>query len=108
MHRLLARAALVAGVVLLLPASPASAEALQFSTPVQLPHGDPKGTPYLSGGEPSLGFDPQGAHAYVVAPQGVPAAAGPIFGGNPVGVAYWASDDGGRTWPRPGLTGSRR
>src|SRR5438067_9132567 len=106
MHRLVALAALMAGVLLVLPAGVAPADGLQFSPPVQLPHGDPKGSPYFSGGEPSLGFDPQGVHTYVVAPQGVPAALGGVFGGNPLGVAYWASDDGGRTWPRSDLTGT--
>ena len=104
MHRIIALAALLA--CFLLPAGLATADGLQFSTPVQLPHGDPKGSPYFSGGEPSLGFDPQGGHTYVVAPQGVPAALGGVFGGNPLGVAYWASDDGGRTWPRSDLTGT--
>src|SRR4051812_4810834 len=104
--RILVRAAAVALGALALAAASASA-ALRFSAPVQLPHGDPHGTPYLAGGEPSLAFDPAGdGHVYVTAPQGIPAAAGGALGGNSQGVAYWASDDHGLTWPRSGLTGT--
>src|SRR5438270_9024032 len=88
---------------LLCGADAALAQGLQFSNPVLLPHGDPNGTPYFSGGEPSLAFDPAGRnHTYVTAPQHVPAA----LGSSGLGVAYWASDDGGATWARSGLTGS--
>jgi hypothetical protein len=106
MRRLLSLTVLLA-VAVVLPVDAAPADGFAFTAPLLLPHGDPKGSPFFSGGEPSLAFDPQGdGHAYVVAPQGVPAAVGGVLGGNPLGVAYWASEDGGRSWPRSGLTGT--
>src|SRR4051794_29767668 len=106
----------------LLLATPAAARAdgLSFSTPQRLPHGDPKSADYLSGGEPSIAFDPAGdGHLYVTAPQFIPT--GVNEGGNVIlgalglgsasptnsatGIGYWASDDHGRTWPRSGNTG---
>src|SRR5689334_5300387 len=78
-------------------AAPASA-ALQFGAPTQLPHGDPDGTPWYLGAEPSIGFDPNGDHhVYVTAPQRIPSVLGQ--NGGP-GIGYWASDDGGASWPR--------
>ena len=89
--RVVRRAAAPAFAALLLAAAGASAARLSFSVPAQLPHGDPHGTPYLAGGEPSLAFDPAGdGHVYVTAPQGIPAAVGGVLGGNSQGVAYWA------------------
>ncbi len=101
-------AALAAALAaLLLPAS-AGAAGLRFSEPAQLPHGDPKASGFMAGGEPSLAFDPAGdGHVYVTAPQGIPAAAGALLNGAPLqGVGFWASDDHGRTFPRSGVTGS--
>jgi hypothetical protein len=103
------RAGLLAIAIALCAAAPASAGALTFDAPFQLPHGDPKGDPFLSGGEPSIAFDPAGdGHTYVVAPQGIPVAIGFLIGSTTQqkGIAYWASDDHGRTWPRSGNTGS--
>lgn len=48
--------------------------------------------PKYSGGEPSLAIDPRGnGGVYVTAPQG-------LAGGVP-GIGFWASHDGGRTFP---------
>jgi hypothetical protein len=95
--------AFVAALLALAFAAPAGAATPGFTVPQQLPHGDPNGSPYFAGGEPSIAFDPTGdGHLYVTAPQGVPAA----LGSNPQGVAYWASSDHGRTFPLSGLTGS--
>jgi hypothetical protein len=101
-------AAVAVAAVLLIPAAGASGAGLSFTTPAQLPHGDPSGTPYYGGGEPSVAFDPNGdGHVYVTAPQGIPAAVGGILGvGSSAGVAYWASDDAGLSWPKSGITGS--
>lgn len=85
--------AIVVGVALAL-AVPAAAGAatLTFSPPQQLPQ--------FSGSEPSLAFDPNGTgDAYVSAPQGIPTAVGAPLGGPLQGVAFWASHDGGRTFP---------
>src|SRR3954452_1147782 len=109
MFRVLSLGLLVAGL-LLLPTDLALAEGLQFSAPLQLPHGDPNVHPFMTGGEPSLGFDPNGdGHVYVTAPEFVPAQVNNAVGAtdSPVGVAYWASDDAGKSWPRSGLTGTR-
>src|SRR3954453_8182771 len=135
MHRLLVLAAVLAGGLLLLPVvlaavlagapllppGVAAAAPLQFSPPLLLPHGDPTKPDYLSGGEPSLAFDPNGdGHVYVTAPQFIPSGAGSAcnqlsntFGlpftcsatNSPTGIGYWASDDGGVSWPRSGNTG---
>jgi len=102
-----ARMLATAGVALLIPAG-ALAAAPTFSAPQQLPHGDPKGKPYIQGGEPSIAFDPSGdGHVYVTAPQGIPAVAGSVLNGSdPQGVGYWASADHGANFPVNGLTGS--
>src|SRR3954447_21639087 len=113
MHRLVALAAVLAGVLLFAGDSPLAAP-LQFSAPLQLPHGDPTKPDYLSGGEPSLAFDPNGdGHVYVTAPQFIPTGVnngcnqlGSLIGlscgptNSPTGIGYWASDDRGDTWPR--------
>src|SRR3954468_20228049 len=109
MFRALILAVVVAGV-LLLPGDVALADGLQFSAPVLLPHGDPNQHPFMTGGEPSIGFDPAGdGHVYVTAPEFIPAQANNAVGAtdSPVGVAYWASDDAAKTWPSSGLTGTR-
>jgi hypothetical protein len=66
-----------------------------FSPPVKLPK--------WSGGEPSIAIDAQDPNAvYVVAPQHIPAvlngAAGNTGSGSN-GVGFWASHDGGKTFP---------
>src|SRR3954453_8375082 len=139
MHRLLVLAAVLAGGLLLLPVVLAAVLAgapllppgvaagapLQFGSPLLLPHGDPTKPDYLSGGEPSLAFDPNGdGHVYVTAPQFIPTSAnnacnqignqgpeplGPLPcspTNSPTGIGYWASDDGGGSWPRSGTTGT--
>lgn len=102
------RIVLLTAIATLALAAPASAGSLTFSAPAQLPHGDPKADGYLSGGEPSLAFDPTAdGHVYVTAPQGIPAVAGAVTGAtNTKGINYWASDDFGATFPRSGNTGS--
>src|SRR3954454_3318009 len=121
MHRLLVLAAFLAGGLLLLPGVAAAAP-LQFSPPLLLPHGDPTKPDYLSGGEPSLAFDPAGdGHVYVTAPQFIPTGADSACNQinkdlglpficspthSPTGIGFWASDDGGQTWPRSGTTGT--
>src|SRR3954471_18084337 len=90
-------------------AVPAGAAGLSFSSPVQLPHGDPAKHPAYGGGEPSLAFDPSGdGHVYVTAPQGIPTAAGNVLGAGDAaqGVALWASGDHGATWPTTTITGA--
>src|SRR4051794_19323553 len=109
---LLLACALVAAAV---AADGALADALQFAAPTLLPHGDPKKPDYLSGGEPSIAFDPAGdGHLYVTAPQFIPtgvngacnqAGVGCSPTNSQTGVGYWASDDHGATWPRSGNTG---
>src|SRR4051794_28248835 len=104
MRRLL----LVLLAVLVVP-SAARAGSLSFSTPQQLPHGDPKAHPRYGGGEPSIAFDPSGdGHVYVTAPQSIPSVLGPVLGAgdSSTGIGYWASADAGRTWPVSGTTGT--
>src|SRR3954447_26278748 len=102
------RPALLAAVALAVGASPAGA-ALTFTAPQRLPHGDPAQHPFYGGGEPSIAFDPSGdGHVYVVAPQGIPVAAGNALGVSDAsqGVAAWGSADHGATWPTFANTGS--
>jgi hypothetical protein len=92
-----------------LAAPTAQAGSLKFSNPVQLPHGDPDAHPYYTGGEPSIAFDPAGdGHVYVTAPESIPALLlQPLgIGDATAGIAYWTSDDHGRTWPVSGNTGT--
>src|SRR3954469_14939704 len=106
----LLRLFLLAAAILLLTAGSALAAGLQFSAPVQLPNGNPDAHPFYTGGEPSIAFDPNGdGHLYVTAPEFVPAALNTTFGitDGGTGVAYWASDNGGASWPRVGLTGTQ-
>ena len=53
------------------------------------------------GGEPSLSLDPSNSkNVYVTAPQGIPTGANAVFGGSTTsGVGFWASHDGGKTFP---------
>src|SRR3954462_13847265 len=109
MLRLL-RLFLLAAAISLLTAGSALGAGLQFSAPVQLPNGNPDAHPFYTGGEPSIAFDPNGdGHLYVTAPEFIPAALNSTFGltDGGQGVAYWASDNGGASWPRVGLTGTQ-
>src|SRR4051794_41858067 len=75
----------VVAAALLLPA-PALAADPAFTAPLKLPQSKPEGP--LAGGEPSVAYDPTGdGHVYADAP------------GGPQGVSFWASRDGGDTWP---------
>jgi hypothetical protein len=81
-------------ILLVLPAvAHAAGDPVSFTSPQQLPK--------FAGGEPSLAFDPNGTgDAYVVAPQGIPAAAGEVLLGTAAnGIGFWGSHDGGRTFP---------
>ena len=71
-----------------------------FSKPVVL-----KG---YGGGEPSLALDPNRPnYVYVTAPQGIPSVAGSALGiSSPNGIGFWASHDGGRTFPVKANIGS--
>src|SRR3954452_4251859 len=70
----------------LLLAAPALAESPVFTAPLKLPKSRPEGT--FAGGEPSVAYDPTGdGHVYADAP------------GGSQGVSFWASRDGGDTWP---------
>jgi hypothetical protein len=109
LRHLLALAAVLGGATRPISTAGARAAGLQFTAPALLPHGDPNVHPFYGGGEPSLGFDPvSGDHVYVTAPQGIPTGVGNALGvsDSAVGVAYWASDDGGVSWPRSGTTGA--
>lgn len=101
---LLAAAAVVGTLSAVTPAlahSSATRVAPKFAPAVQL-----KG---YAGGEPSLALDPSHPrNVYVVAPQAIPSAAnnalwstGLFSGPTPAakGVGFWASHDGGRTFP---------
>jgi hypothetical protein len=107
-----ARIALVTALAALFALAPAVARAENslFAKPLLLPHGDPdqEGVTFFAGGEPSLAFDPSGdGHAYVTAPIGIPAVAGRLIDPDSagLGVSFWASSDGGRTWPISQITG---
>jgi hypothetical protein len=108
-----ARIALLATFVSVLVLAPGGARAADqlFAPAILLPHGDPDDEaqrPFYAGGEPSLAFDPSGdGHAYVTAPIGIPAVAGRLVDPDSagVGVSFWASSDGGRTWPISQITG---
>jgi len=73
-------------------AKPASV-APRFSAPILL-----KG---FGGGEPSLALDPRDPrNVYVTAPQGIPTGVNLALGSSTTsGVGFWASHDGGRTFP---------
>ena len=60
-----------------------------------------------AGGEPSLALDPYHPNdVYVVAPQGIPAAVGALVDLPDKGIGFWASHDGGRTFPVKANVGS--
>src|SRR4051794_16611134 len=81
------RAALVLlAAVAVLVTDTARAETPVFTPPLKLPNSKPEGA--LAGGEPSVAYDPTGdGHVYAAAPGGSNA------------VSFWASRDGGDTWP---------
>jgi hypothetical protein len=93
----------LAAVALSAPASSAtstSSTAPKFSTPYKLPT--------YGGGEPSIAIDPRDSrNVYVTAPQGVPAALGAAIGAPAsVGVGFWASHDGGKSFPGKAAIGA--
>jgi len=55
----------------------------------------------FGGGEPSLALDPSNSkNVYVTAPQGIPTGANVVFGSSTTsGVGFWASHDGGKSFP---------
>src|SRR3954471_12403485 len=88
-----ARAALLAAALARLIAAPAAAQSPVFTPPLKLPKSQPEGQ--FAGGEPSVAYDPTGdGHVYADAP------------GGPAGVSFWASRDGGDTWPIAKAIGS--
>jgi hypothetical protein len=87
-------------VVLALPAAAHAADPLSFTAPQKLPQ--------FAGGEPSITFDPNATgDTYVVAPQGIPSAAGELLIGTAAqGVGFWGSHDAGKTFPEVVNTGT--
>src|SRR4051794_9799658 len=87
-------------ILLVLPALARAADPLSFTSPQKLPQ--------FSGGEPSLTFDPNATgDTYVVAPQGIPSAAGELLIGTAAqGVGFWGSHDFGKTFPEVINTGT--
>lgn len=74
-------------------AASGSSVAPKFTKPMEL-----KG---FGGGEPSLALDPSNSkNVYVTAPQGIPTGANVVFGSSTTsGVGFWASHDGGKSFP---------
>src|SRR4051812_11852528 len=74
-------------------ATSSASVAPRFTSPIVL-----KG---YGGGEPSLALDPSNSkNVYVTAPQGIPTGLNLVLGGAATsGVGFWASHDGGRTFP---------
>ncbi len=63
--------------------------------------------PAYAGGEPSLAVDHRDPrNVFVTAPQGIPAGVGGVLGAAPNGVGFWASRDGGRSFPTRANVGS--
>lgn len=90
---------LLALVVALVAIPTSTAGALTVSDPAALPKSLP-GKGQLSGGEPSLAFDPTGnGYLYSVAPNGGASD-------NGTGVNFWASPDGGNSWTQAKSVGS--
>ena len=80
------RACLLAVLIALTTAATAVAADPVFTPQQRLPGSAPDGK--LAGGEPGLAYDPTGdGHIYANAP------------GGPDGISFWASPDGGDTWP---------
>src|SRR5437588_6228280 len=104
MRRLLLLLAPVAALVVLTATGPTGGAATPatYSPPLKLPA--------WSGSEPSIAVDPQDPNAvYITAPQHIPAvlnqAAGNTGSGSN-GVGFWASHDGGKTFPINSNVGS--
>ncbi len=94
-----ARFTFVAVVAALAIPTVAAAAPLTLSDPTPLPNSLP-GTGQMSGGEPSLSFDPTGnERLYSVAPNGGESD-------NGTGVNFWASPDGGNSWDQAKAIGS--
>ena len=87
-------AAAGAAAVLALGVASATASAVSFTKPVKLRNSPPKGE--LQGGEPSVAFDRDGKHVYVVAPGG----------GENGGVGFWRSANAGHTFTKGRSLGS--
>jgi hypothetical protein len=77
-----------------LGAMSAQARGISFTKPLKLRNTPPKGE--LQGGEPSVAFDRDGNHVYVVAPGG----------GENGGVGFWRSGNRGRTFTKGRSLGS--
>src|SRR4051812_49518472 len=93
-HALIALAGAAATVAVASPVLAKSAPvAPKFNRPVLLQG--------FGGGEPSLALDPRNPrNVYVTAPQGIPTGVNLLLGGSTTsGVGFWASHDGGRTFP---------
>jgi hypothetical protein len=89
------RACALAVLIALTSAATALAADPVFTPQLRLPSSPPDGQ--LTGAEPSVGYDPTGdGHVYVDAPRGL--------GG---GTSFWASADGGDTWPIAKSIGSK-
>src|SRR3954447_20808122 len=84
----------VAALALALGATSGDARGISFTKPLKLPNTPPKGE--LQGGEPSVAFDRDGRHVYVVAPGG----------GENGGVGFWRSANAGRTFTKGRSLGS--
>src|SRR5205807_5381080 len=81
----------IATAVALACAGSAHGARLKFTAPAVLPDSPPASTG-MPGAEPSLEFDPiDGRHVYVVAPG--------FSQSGPGGIDFWASANGGKTWP---------
>ncbi len=87
-------AAAGAAALLALAATGAAARGISFTRPAKLRNSPPKGE--LQGGEPSVAFDRDGNHVYVVAPGG----------GENGGVGFWRSANAGRTFTKGRSLGS--
>jgi hypothetical protein len=88
----LAAAGAVAALGLAVTSAPAVGSS--FTKPLKLPNTPPNGE--LQGGEPSVAFDRDGRHVYVVAPGG----------GENGGVGFWRSANRGRTFANGRSLGS--
>jgi hypothetical protein len=97
MRRSYALVALAGATATLAAAAPVLAKpasvAPKFNKPVLL-----KG---FGGGEPSLAIDPKDPrNIYVTAPQGIPTGLNLVLGSSTTsGIGFWASHDGGKTFP---------
>lgn len=95
-----ARLALVVASATLVAGGGAQALAAQHASPRLSWSSAIKLGPW-AGGEPSVSFDPAGnGSVYIVAPQGIPAGLNYALGGAATkGIGFWASHDGGKSFP---------